>query len=35
VLTLFIVPIMYRWIAPKQLTAPTKFGLPRMAPKPT
>ena len=26
VLTLFIVPIMYRWIAPKQLKEETKFS---------
>jgi hypothetical protein len=26
VLTLFIVPIMYSWIAPKELKAETKFA---------
>jgi HAE1 family hydrophobic/amphiphilic exporter-1 len=33
VLTLFIVPIMYHWLAPDQLTEPTTFGLPRTKPK--
>jgi len=28
-LTLFIVPIMYHWLAPDELRQPTKFGLPR------
>jgi HAE1 family hydrophobic/amphiphilic exporter-1 len=32
VLTLFIVPIMYHWLAPDRLTEPTKFGLPRTKP---
>jgi HAE1 family hydrophobic/amphiphilic exporter-1 len=34
VLTLFIVPIMYHWIAPKQLKEPTKFNQPHTAPEP-
>jgi HAE1 family hydrophobic/amphiphilic exporter-1 len=34
VLTLFIVPIMYHWLAPDRLSEPTKFGLPRTTPKP-
>jgi multidrug efflux pump subunit AcrB len=33
-LTLFIVPIMYRWIAPDQLREPTKFNQPGSAPQP-
>jgi HAE1 family hydrophobic/amphiphilic exporter-1 len=33
-LTLFIVPIMYRWIAPDQLREPTKFNQPGRAPQP-
>jgi HAE1 family hydrophobic/amphiphilic exporter-1 len=34
VLTLVIVPIMYRWLAPKELTQAVKFGLPRRTPNP-
>ena len=34
VLTLFIVPIMYRWIAPNQLRETTKFNQPRRTPQP-
>jgi Cu/Ag efflux pump CusA len=33
-LTLFIVPIMYRWIAPNQLRETTKFNQPRRSPQP-
>jgi HAE1 family hydrophobic/amphiphilic exporter-1 len=33
-LTLFIVPIMYHWLAPDKLKEPTKFGLPRRTPQP-
>ena len=33
-LTLFIVPIMYRWIAPDQLRESTKFNQPRRTPQP-
>jgi multidrug efflux pump subunit AcrB len=33
-LTLFIVPIMYRWIAPNQLRETTKFNQPRRTPQP-
>jgi HAE1 family hydrophobic/amphiphilic exporter-1 len=33
-LTLFIVPIMYLWIAPNRLREPTKFGLPRRSSQP-
>jgi HAE1 family hydrophobic/amphiphilic exporter-1 len=34
VLTLFIVPIMYHWLAPDKLKERTKFGLPRRTPQP-
>jgi multidrug efflux pump subunit AcrB len=33
VLTLFIVPIMYHWLAPDKLKERTKFGLPRRTPQ--
>jgi HAE1 family hydrophobic/amphiphilic exporter-1 len=33
-LTLFIVPIMYLWIAPKELREPVKFGRQRATPDP-
>jgi HAE1 family hydrophobic/amphiphilic exporter-1 len=33
-LTLFIVPIMYLWIAPDRLREPTKFGQPRRSSQP-
>ena len=32
VLTLFVVPIMYRWIAPKELTPETTFTVVHDAP---
>jgi HAE1 family hydrophobic/amphiphilic exporter-1 len=34
VLTLFIVPIMYHWLAPDKLKERPKFGLPRRTPQP-
>jgi multidrug efflux pump subunit AcrB len=34
-LTLLIVPIMYRWLAPKELKQPIRFNAPKAAAKPT
>jgi HAE1 family hydrophobic/amphiphilic exporter-1 len=34
-LTLLIVPIMYRWLAPKELKQPIRFNAPKAATKPT
>jgi HAE1 family hydrophobic/amphiphilic exporter-1 len=34
-LTLLIVPIMYRWLAPKELKKPIRFNAPKTAPEPT
>jgi multidrug efflux pump subunit AcrB len=34
ILTLFIVPIMYHWLAPAKLKEPLKFNQPKMRPEP-